>query len=280
MATTKMTHHFLGNSGLLVSKLSLGAWMFFDKTDSRYTADNWYKMLTTTFKHGINFFDSAENYTDGCSEELTGLAIQRGIQNSGFMGAGPKDQDVSRKHIVEGMKASLRHLQLHNVDVVFCDRSEPYTPIEETVRPMNFVIQQGWATIGAREACEIADRLGLIRPIVEQSQYSIVDRNKVEFEFVDLYKKYNRTHDANTASDPRFATPIFKDMQLVPSFDERVEMADKIKMISSRAAGEPQGARLVDKVTPEVKAKIDAIVNFVPTVPALNSLATLRGRRL
>ncbi|KAG3161710.1 hypothetical protein PI126_g6310 [Phytophthora idaei] len=82
MATTKMTHHFLGNSGLLVSKLSLGAWMFFDKTDSRYTADNWYKMLTTTFKHGINFFDSAENYTDGYSEELTGLAIQRGIQNS------------------------------------------------------------------------------------------------------------------------------------------------------------------------------------------------------
>ncbi|KAG4231505.1 hypothetical protein PC116_g20240 [Phytophthora cactorum] len=107
------------------------------------------------------------------------------------MGAGPKDQDVSRKHIVEGMKASLRHLQLHNVDVVVCDRSEPYTPIEETVRPMNFVIQQGWAyywgtsewlASDIQEACEIADRLGLIRPIVEQSQYSIVDRNKVEFE--------------------------------------------------------------------------------------------------
>ncbi|KAG6953307.1 hypothetical protein JG688_00012888 [Phytophthora aleatoria] len=276
MATTKMTHHFLGNSGLLVSKLSLGAWMFFDKTDSRYTADNWYKMLTTTFKHGINFFDSAENYTDGYSEELTGLAIQRGIQNSG----------VSRKHIVEGMKASLRRLQLHNVDVVFCDRSEPYTPIEET-----------------------------------QSQYSIVDRNKVEFEFVDLYKKYNRDSrrfrrylsvccQANTASDSRFATPMFKDMQLVPSFDERVEMADKIKMIVAElgcslpqlalawcvsnenastvmiGASRPEQLEnlkeldFVDKVTPEVKAKIDAIVNFVPTVPALNSLATLRSRRL
>ncbi|KAG2847651.1 hypothetical protein PC118_g12339 [Phytophthora cactorum] len=222
------------------------------------------------------------------------------------MGAGPKDQDVSRKHIVEGMKASLRHLQLHNVDVVVCDRSEPYTPIEETVRPMNFVIQQGWAyywgtsewlASDIQEACEIADRLGLIRPIVEQSQYSIVDRNKVEF-------------DTSRPSDSRFATPMFKDMQLVPSFDERVEMAEKIKMIVAElgcslpqlalawcvsnenastvmiGASRPEQLEnlkeldFVDKVTPEVKAKIDAIVNFVPTVPALNSLATLHDRRL
>ncbi|KAG2887102.1 hypothetical protein PC129_g17217 [Phytophthora cactorum] len=227
------------------------------------------------------------------------------------MGAGPKDQDVSRKHIVEGMKASLRHLQLHNVDVVVCDRSEPYTPIEETVRPMNFVIQQGWAyywgtsewlASDIQEACEIADRLGLIRPIVEQSQYSIVDRNKVEFEFVDLYKKYNQ--------DSRRFRRYLSDMQLVPSFDERVEMAEKIKMIVAElgcslpqlalawcvsnenastvmiGASRPEQLEnlkeldFVDKVTPEVKAKIDAIVNFVPTVPALNSLATLHGRRL
>ncbi|KAG3235371.1 hypothetical protein PI124_g19596 [Phytophthora idaei] len=171
MATTKMTYRFLGNSGLLVSKLSLGAWMFFDKTDSRYTADNWYKMITTALKHGINFFDNAENYTAGYSEELTGLAIQRRIHDGlwsredlvvttkifagikGFMGAGPNDQGVSRMHIVEGMKASLRRLQLDNVDVVFCHRSEPYTPIEETVRAMNYVIQQGWAYYWGTSEC-------------------------------------------------------------------------------------------------------------------------------
>ncbi|KAF1778500.1 NADP-dependent oxidoreductase domain [Phytophthora cactorum] len=263
-------------------------------------------MLTTTFKHGINFFDSAENYTDGYSEELTGLAIQRGIQNSGFM-------ELS-KHIVEGMKRHYVTFSSTTSTWSVCDRSEPYTPIEETVRPMNFVIQQvsGWLQIS--EACEIADRLGLIRPIVEQSQYSIVDRNKVEFEFVDLYKKYNqdsrRNYSTSRPSDSRFATPMFKDMQLVPSFDERVEMAEKIKMIVAElgcslpqlalawcvsnenastvmiGASRPEQLEnlkeldFVDKVTPEVKAKIDAIVNFVPTVPALNSLATLHGRRL
>ncbi|EEY59174.1 voltage-gated potassium channel subunit beta, putative [Phytophthora infestans T30-4] len=317
MATTKMTYRFLGNSGLLVSKLSLGAWMFFDKSDPRYTADNWYKMMLTAFKNGINFFDNAENYTDGYSEELTGLAIKRGIQEGvwnrddlvvttkffagtkGFTGAGPNDQGVSRKHISEGIKASLRRLELDNVDVVFCHRSEPYTPIKETVRAMNFVIQQGWAyywgtsewlASDIQEACETADRLGLIRPVVEQSQYSMFDRNKVEFEFVDLYK------NAGRPSDSRFATPMFKDMQLVPSFDKRVEMSDKIKLIAAElGCSLPQLAlacrpeqleenlkalAFVDKVTPEVKAKVDAIVNFVPTVPELNSLATLRGRHL
>ncbi|KAF4145077.1 Aldo/keto reductase family [Phytophthora infestans] len=353
MATTKMTYRFLGNSGLLVSKLSLGAWMFFDKSDPRYTADNWYKMMLTAFKNGINFFDNAENYTDGYSEELTGLAIKRGIQEGvwnrddlvvttkffagtkGFTGAGPNDQGVSRKHISEGIKASLRRLELDNVDVVFCHRSEPYTPTEETVRAMNFVIQQGWAyywgtsewlASDIQEACETADRLGLIRPVVEQSQYSMFDRNKVEFEFVDLYKKYklglttfsplsfgvlSGKYSAGRPSDSRFATPMFKDMQLVPSFDKRVEMSDKIKLIAAElgcslpqlalawcvanekvstvmiGASRPEqleenlkALAFVDKVTPEVKAKVDAIVNFVPTVPELNSLATLRGRHL
>ncbi|KAG3133772.1 hypothetical protein PI126_g19020 [Phytophthora idaei] len=287
MATTKMTYRFLGNSGLLVSKLSLGAWMFFDKTDSRYTADNWYKMITTALKHGINFFDNAENYTAGYSEELTGLAIQRRIHDGlwsredlvvttkifagikGFMGAGPNDQGVSRMHIVEGMKASLRRLQLDNVDVVFCHRSEPYTPIEETYK------------------------LGL-------TTFSPLS-------FGVLSGKYS----AGRPSDSRFAMPMFKDMQLVPSFEERVAMADMIKLIAAELgysipqlalawcasnenastvmirASRPEQLEenlkaldFVDKVTPEVKAKIDAIINFVPTTPELNSLVTLRGRHL
>ncbi|KAL4109837.1 hypothetical protein PRIC1_001532 [Phytophthora ramorum] len=206
MADTKMTYRFLGNSGLLVSKLSLGSWMFYDATDPKYTPDNWYKMMKTAFKHGINLFDNAENYADGHSEEIMGLAIKKGVEDGvwtredlvvttkifagtkGFTGAGPNDQGVSRKHIIEGMKASLRRLELDNVDVAFCHRSEPYTPIEETVRAMNFVIQQGWAyywgtsqwlASDIQEACEVADRLGLIRPIVEQAQYSLIDRNKL-----------------------------------------------------------------------------------------------------
>lgn len=350
MSETKMTYRFLGNSGLLVSKLSLGAWMFFDKTDPRFTAENWYKMMTTAFQHGVNFFDNAENYTEGYSEELTGLAIKRGIDNGvwsredlvvstkvfagtkGFMGAGPNDQGVHRKHIVEGIKASLRRLQLDNVDVVFCHRSEPYTPIEETVRAMNFVIDQGWAyywgtsewlASDIQEACEIADRLGLIRPIVEQSQYNIFERNRVEFEYTDLYKKYklglttwsplafgmlSGKYSAGRPSDSRFTTPMFKDM---PDFDERVAMADKMKQIANdlgcslpqlalawflsnenastvmMGASRPEqlaenlkALDFVEKVTPDVKAKIDAIVNFVPSVPQQDALVTLRGRHL
>lgn len=111
----------------------------------------------------------------------------------------PNAQGLCRKHIVEGLKASLGRMQLDYVDVVFCHRADALTPIEETVRAMNFVIEQGWAfywgtsewlASDIQEACEIADRLGLIRPIVEQPEYNIMERNKVEFEYLDLYKKY------------------------------------------------------------------------------------------
>ncbi|GMF38481.1 unnamed protein product [Phytophthora fragariaefolia] len=211
---TKMTHRFLGDSDLLVSKLALGSWMAYNE---KYTVDGWFEMVKLAYEHGVNFYDTAEVYGNGQAEELLGGAIKKGIAEGlwsredlvistkvfsgtkGFTESGPNDQGNSRKHIVEGIKASLKRLDLEYVDVVFSHRPEPYTPTEETVRAMNFVINQGWAfywgtsewlASDIREACEIADRLGLIRPIVEQAQYNIFVRNKVEYEFVDLYKKY------------------------------------------------------------------------------------------
>ncbi|GMF12292.1 unnamed protein product [Phytophthora lilii] len=326
MTETTMTYRFLGNTGLLVSKLSLGSWMFYDTTEPRYTADNWYKMVKTAFAHGINLFDNAENYAYGRSEEIMGSAIKRGIEDGiwsredlvvttkifvgskGFMEGGPNDQGLSRKHIVEGIKASLKRLQLDNVDVVFCHRADAFTPIEETVRAMNFVIEQGWAhywgtsewlASDIQEACEIADRLGLIRPVAEQPQYSVFDRNKVDFEFVDLYKKYKLglTH---------VVTPVFR-----CAVWQRVKIADNIKPIAAElgcslpqlaiawcasnehvstvlvGASRPEqleenlkALSFIDKITPEVKAKIDGVVNFVPTVPVADVLVTLRGRFL
>ncbi|KAF1784832.1 NADP-dependent oxidoreductase domain [Phytophthora cactorum] len=147
------------------------------------------------------------------------------VGTKGFVEGGPNDQGLGRKHIVEGLKASLRRLQHDNVD---------------TVRAMNFVIQQGWAyywgtsewlASDIQEACEIADRLGLIRPVVEQPQYGLIDRNKVEFEFVDLYKKYklglttwsplslgvlSGKYSAGKPVESRFTTPFFKGLPLVP----------------------------------------------------------------
>ncbi|ETO82480.1 hypothetical protein F444_03388 [Phytophthora nicotianae P1976] len=337
MTDTKMTYRFLGNSGLLVSKFSLGSWMFYDTTEPRYTADNWYKMVKTAFKHGINLFDNAENYANGRSEEIMGDAIKRGIQDGvwtrddlvvttklfvgtkGFVEGGPNDQGLGRKHIVEGLKASLRRLQLDNVDVVFCHRSEPYTPIEETVRAMNFVIEQGWTyywgtsewlASDIQEACEIADRLGLIRPVAEQPQYSLFDRNKVDFEFVDLYKKYklglttwsplsfgvlSGKYSAGKPAESRFTTPFFRDIkpiaaelgcslpQLALAWCVSNENVSTVLVGASRPEQLEENLKalnFVEKITPEVKAKIDAIVNFVPTVPVANELATLRGRFL
>lgn len=348
-----MTYRFLGNSGLLVSKLSLGAWMFYDKTEPRYTPENWYNIMTTAFQHGVNLFDNAENYTEGNSEKLAGYAIKRGIDegvwtredlvlttklfvgSKGWTTGGPNDQGLSRKHIVEGLKASLNRMQVANVDVVFCHRAEPYTPIEETVRAMNFVIEQGWAhywgtsewlASDIKEACDVADRLGLIRPVAEQPCYNVFDRNKVEFEFVDLYKKYklglttwsplafgvlSGKYSAGKPAESRFNTPMFEDLPMTPSFGERVKLADELKPIAaelgctlpqlalawcvanenvstamigaSRAEQLEENLKalaIVDKITPEVKNQIDAIINFQPSVPKPDELVTMRGRFL
>ncbi|OWZ10307.1 Voltage-gated potassium channel subunit beta [Phytophthora megakarya] len=345
-----MTYRFLGNTGLLVSKISLGAWMPYD---DKYTVDAWYDMMEIAFKHGVNFFDTAEFYGAGQAEELMGGAIKKGIANGtwsredlvvttkifcGFkdlFGCGPNDQGLSRKHIVEGMKASLKRLQLDNVDVVFCHRSEPYTPIEETVRAMNFVIEQGWAyywgtsewlASDTREACEIADRLGLIRPVVDQAQYNIFERSKVEYEFQDLYKKYklglttwsplsNGTltgkYSNGKPQGSRYTIPIFESGHLSIGFQEHVDLAEQLKPIAEKlkcslaqmaiawcvanenvstvmvGASRPsqlednlKALEVVHKITPEIKAEIDAIVKFVPKVPELDALATVRSRHL
>ncbi|KAL3672422.1 hypothetical protein V7S43_003105 [Phytophthora oleae] len=268
---TKLTHRLLGNSGLLVSKLSLGSWVDYNE---KYTVDSWYDMMKIAFEHGVNFYDTAEMYGSGQAEELLGGAIKKGIAEGvwsredlvistklftgtkGLMQGGPNDEGVSRKHIVEGLKASLRRLQLDNVDVVFCHRFDAFTPIEETVRAMNFVINQGWAyywgtsewlASDIREACEIADRLGLIRPIVEQSQYNIFERNKVEFEYLDLYKKYKLglttwsplaygtltgKYSGGKPEGSRYTTGMFATGPFSEGFDERVEKADRLMPIA------------------------------------------------
>jgi voltage-dependent potassium channel beta subunit len=350
-APSKMTHRFLGDSGLLVSKLALGSWMNYDE---KYTVDGWYEMVKIAYEHGVNFYDTAEIYGNGQAEELLGGAIKKGIQegkwsredlvvstkvfngSKGFTEAGPNDQGNSRKHIVEGIKASLKRLDLEYVDVVFSHRPEPYTPIEETVRAMNFVINQGWAfywgtsewlASDIREACEIADRLGLIRPIVEQSQYNIFVRNKVEYEFLDLYQKYKLglttwsplafgiltgKYSNGKPDGSRYTTPMFKEGgPFSAGFAERVELADKLKPIAEElgcslaqmsmawavsnehastvliGASRPsqleenlKALEFVDKITPEVKAKIDEIVKFAPSVSKVDHLTLLRGRHL
>jgi voltage-dependent potassium channel beta subunit len=114
-------------------------------------------------------------------------------------GSGPNDKGLSRKHIIEGIKASLKRLDMDYVDLLYCHRPDPSTPIEETVRAMNWVIDHGysmywgtseWSAEQITEAWEIANRLGLIGPAMEQPEYNLFARKRVEQEYAELYKKY------------------------------------------------------------------------------------------
>ncbi|RLN55949.1 hypothetical protein BBJ29_007740 [Phytophthora kernoviae] len=174
--------------------------------------------------------------------------------SKGWFEGGPNDQGLSRKHIVEGTKTYLVRLQFDYVDVIFCHRPNPSTTIEETVRAMNFVIDQGWAfywgtsswsAAQIQEACEIADRLGLARPIVEQPEYNLIERNRVDFEYLDLYKKYKLglttwsplgygtltgKYSIDSSDGARLRDPKWS--AVVPDFAERVAKAEKLRPIA------------------------------------------------
>ncbi|KAK1947956.1 putative voltage-gated potassium channel subunit beta [Phytophthora citrophthora] len=211
-----MKYRFLGNTGLLVSTLSFGSFVTFN---TQLDFEKSYAVMERAFKRGVNFFDTAEAYAGGRSEELMGKIIATGIERGVwsredlvvstkiFFGTkhgtsekpGPNEQGLSRKHVLEGIRASLKRLGLEYVDTIFCHRPDPCTPIEETVRAMNYVIESGkafywgtseWSARDIIEACEIADRLGLIRPAFDQPQYHILERSRVEIDYGVLYEKY------------------------------------------------------------------------------------------
>jgi voltage-dependent potassium channel beta subunit len=200
-----MEYRFLGKSGLQISALSLGAWITFGGQVEEGTAA---VCMQAAFEHGVNFFDNAEAYASGNAEVVMGKVIRRlGWKRSDLVistkifwgGEGPNDTGLSRKHIIEGINASLKRLQMDYVDLVFCHRPDLYTPTEETVWAMNILIQQGkafywgtseWNVEQIIEAHAIAQREHLIPPLMEQPQYHMFHRKRVEVEYGRLYKDY------------------------------------------------------------------------------------------
>ncbi|KAE8726471.1 putative voltage-gated potassium channel subunit beta [Hibiscus syriacus] len=196
-----MQYKNLGRSGLKVSQLSYGAWVTFGNQLDVKEAKS---LLQCCKENGVNFFDNAEVYVNGRAEEIMGQAIRElGWKRSDVVvftkifwgGPGPNDKGLSRKHIVEGTKASLKRLDMDYVDVIYY----AYTPIEETVRAMNYVIDKGWAFYWGTsewsaqqitEAWGVAERLDLVGPIVEQPEYNLLTRHKVESEYLPLYTNY------------------------------------------------------------------------------------------
>uniref|UniRef100_A0A4W4EV62 Voltage-gated potassium channel subunit beta-1 n=1 Tax=Electrophorus electricus TaxID=8005 RepID=A0A4W4EV62_ELEEL len=164
----------LGKSGLRVSCLGLGTWVTFGGQITDEMAE---QLMTLAYENGINLFDTAEVYAAGKAETERGL---------------------SRKHIIEGLKASLERLQLEYVDVVFANRPDPNTPMEETVRAMTHVINQGmamywgtsrWSPMEIMEAYSVARQFNQIPPICEQAEYHMFQREKVEVQLPELFHK-------------------------------------------------------------------------------------------
>ena len=200
-----MNYRRLGKSGLQVSELSFGAWVTFAQQISNETAE---ELMTIAYDSGANFFDNAEAYADGQAEVVMGNILKRkGWPRDTFLvsskvfwgGDRPNQEGLNRKHVLEACDAALRRLQVEYLDLYFCHRADPNTPIEETVRAMSDLIRQGkvlywgtseWSAAEITQAHEIARELLLVPPTMEQPQYNMFHREKVECEFAPLYREF------------------------------------------------------------------------------------------
>ena len=202
---TKMQYRNLGRSGLQVSVLSFGSWVTFDtQLDDSLARD----CMQVAWDHGCNFFDNAEAYAGGESEAIMGRVIadlgwarhSYVISTKVYWGihGGPNMRNtLNRKYLMHAIDGSLERLQLDFVDLLYCHRADPDTPIEETVWAMHDIISSGkalywgtseWAADEIRAAWDIAERHHLHKPVVEQPQYNIFDRRRVEREYALLYR--------------------------------------------------------------------------------------------
>lgn len=200
-----MEYRYLGKSGLQVSVLSLGSWLTFGKQIKDKTAE---KLMALAYDRGVNFFDNAEIYARGQSETVMGQILKKMnwerstwlVSSKVFFGDGgkrPNQTGLSRKHIIEACNASLQRLQVDYLDLYFCHRPDPNTPVSETVWAMNHLIAQGkilywgtseWSAQEIMEAHLVAREQHLIGPVMEQPQYNMFVRERVETEYARLYE--------------------------------------------------------------------------------------------
>jgi voltage-dependent potassium channel beta subunit len=200
-----MEYTNLGKTGLQISRLSLGSWLTFGKQIGDDTAED---LMDVAYDHGVNFFDNAEIYARGESERVMGRILKKKnwtrdsylVSSKVYFGAGgqlPTQKGLNRKHIIEACNQALERFQLEYLDLFLCHRPDKKTPIEETVWSMHQLIMQGkilywgtseWSAQEIMEAHMFAKQNQLIGPVVEQPEYNMFCRDKVEVEFSQLYK--------------------------------------------------------------------------------------------
>ncbi|XP_075062557.1 voltage-gated potassium channel subunit beta-3 isoform X2 [Mixophyes fleayi] len=216
---TGMRYRNLGKSGLRVSCLGLGTWVTFGSQITDEVAEN---LMTVAYQHGVNLFDTAEVYAAGrnqlciqikgpkilirAEKTLGNILKKKEWRRSSYVvttkiywgGQAETERGLSRKHIIEGLRGSLERLQLEYVDIVFANRMDANSPMEEIVRAMTFVINQGmamywgtsrWSAMEIMEAYSVARQFNLIPPVCEQAEYHLFQREKVETQLPELYHK-------------------------------------------------------------------------------------------
>ncbi|MFM2356446.1 MAG: hypothetical protein RLZZ528_2182 [Pseudomonadota bacterium] len=262
-----MHYRRLGKSGLQVSALSYGSWVTFAKQVDVGAAK---AMLTTAYDAGVNFFDNAEGYEQGKSELVMGQAIQElGWSRDSFIvsskvfwgGAKPTQRGLSAKHVTDAAHAALKRLRVDYLDLYFCHRPDIDTPIEETVRAMHNLVQQGkviywgtseWSAQQITEAHLASARWGLTPPVMEQPQYNLFERQKVEADYLPLYEIGLGTtiwsplasglltgkYSGGVAQDSRAALPGYewlRDEITSPDGQKKVEKAARLSKLAAEA---------------------------------------------
>ncbi len=202
-----MEYRHLGRAGIQVSELSFGSWVTFaNQVDVKAAVD----CMAAAYDAGVNFFDNAEVYSRGRSEEVMGQALkQLGWRRGSYLvstkfywgiSKGVNERStLNRKRLIEGINGSLQRLQLEYVDLIFCHRPDPHTPIEETVWAMHDIIEWGkamywgtseWSAADIVSAIQIAERHHLHKPVMEQPEYNLFNRDRLEKEYAPLFRDY------------------------------------------------------------------------------------------
>jgi len=260
-----MKYRHLGKSGLQLSELSFGAWVTFAQQISNETAE---ELMTIAYDSGANFFDNAEAYAEGRAEIVMGKILKKKgwlrdtfiVSSKVFWGGDrPNQEGLSRKHVIEACDAALRRLQVDYLDLYFCHRPDPDTPMEETVRAMSDLIAQGkvlywgtseWSAAGILRAHTIAREWHLVPPTMEQPQYNMFEREKVEREFAPLYEKVGLgttvwsplasglltgKYIAGDPGDTRISMPMYSWLRQQFETEEARRRLEKVKQLAGVA---------------------------------------------